>query len=207
MFQNIPKVRLFIYLMLMGLLPFVFVSLNFISKRTRLNELQTTLQEMEHKALLQEKKQAVNMAVHNYYRDVDHFYIDKNLETLKFLEPEVESLQKIVASKSFAGDDNVKKRLELLTGPGNRLSFSEGVVQSTPLFQETTETLVHPVEVNVEDLRKILANVEGVEIDDYSPGPNRPQLIVLDFKFDKKNINDKNDVFLLNMKLLKREFQ
>ena len=177
-----------------------------MSKQNHLNDLKYNLEQLEQTALLRERKQAVNMAVRNHYRDADHFYIDKYLETLVFLEPEAESLQKIITDKNFPDDELVKKRLEMLTGPGNSLAFSEGIVQSTPIFQETTETLVHPVEVNGADLQKILTKIEGVDIGEHTASPNRPQLIILDFKLDRKNITEKNEVFVLNLKLLKREF-
>ena len=198
--------RAMLYCMLVGVLPILFVLFNFLSKQNHLNDLKYNLEQLEQTALLREKKQAVNMAVRNHYRDADHFYIDKYLETLVFLEPEAESLQKIITDKNFPDDEHVKKRLEMLTGPGNSLAFSEGIVQSTPIFQETTETLVHPVEVNGVDLQKILTMIEGVEIGEHKASPNRPQLVILDFKLDRKNITEKNEVFVLNLKLLKREF-
>lgn len=206
MLSTIPKMRLLVYSMLAGLLPFVFVLASYWSEKSSLDDLQTNMQDMQQTALLRERKQATNMAVRNAYRDADHFYIDKYVETLTFLEPEIENLQKLVNNKNFAGDESVKKRLELLNGSGNSLVFTEGVVQSSPQFQEVTETLVHPVEVNTSDLEKILARVEGVPIGAHAPGPNRPQLIILDFKLDRKNVTEKSEVFLLNIKLLKREF-
>lgn len=120
-------------------------------------------------------------------------------------------LQKISNDKGFANDDRIKKRLDYLSGlgpagHGNELIFSEGVVQSFPLFQETVETLVHPVEVNAGDLQKILARIEGIEMGGIKTGPNRLQLLIIEFKLDKKAIHDKNEVFQLNLKLVKREF-
>jgi len=206
MFTNIPQQRLILYLMLAGLLPILFVLFEFYSQQNSLNDLGDAISHVQQMALLREKKQAVNMAVRQQFRDADHFYIDKNLETLNFLEPEVEGLQKIVNNKNFPEDDAIKKRLDFLIGTGNNMVFSEGIVQSYPLFQETTETLVHPVEVNISDLKKILAKIEGVDIGPYTPGPNRPQLIIIDFKLDKKSVSEKNEVYVLNLKLLKREY-
>lgn len=206
MLNTIPKQRLLFYILLLGLVPIFIALLLSFSSIGHVHDLRSSLEEMQQMAMIREKKQAANMAVRNHYRDADHFYIDKHLETLTFLEPEIEGLQKVLSNKSFADDDVLKKRLEFLTGPGNSMAFSEGVVQSSPLFQETTETLVHPVEVNVTDLQKILARVEGVEIGTYAPSPNRPQLLILDFKLDRKSLNEKNEVFVLNLKLLKREF-
>ncbi len=206
MFQNIPKERTFLYLILLGLLPLIFSLIYFQTKQGEVSSLAASIDDLKNMALIREKKQATNMAVISHYHDADHFYIDKYLETLTFLEPEVEGLHKTLSNKNVADDEVIKKRLEFLTGSGNMMSFSEGVVQSTPFFQETTETLVHPVEVNLQDVQKILAKVEGVTIGEYQPSPNRPQLLILDFKLERKPINERNEVFQLNLKLLKREF-
>ncbi|MGK5594545.1 MAG: hypothetical protein ACSNEK_04220 [Parachlamydiaceae bacterium] len=206
MLQNIPFQRMLIYVMVLCLIPFLFVLLQFYAKLGSINDLEARLDRVQHLALVQEKRQANNISVINHFKDADHFYIDKHLETLIFLEPEIEALQKIVNHKNLPEDEIIKKRLELLTGGGNSLKFSEGVVQTFPQFQETAETLIHPVEINVTDLQKILTRVEGISIGAFDPPPNRPQLIVLEFKLDKKRAADKNEVFILNMKLLKREF-
>lgn len=206
MLDKIPQQRLLLYALLVGLVPILFAVVSIMAGQNRLNELDDTLTHVEQMAYQREKKQAVNMAVKAHFSDADHFYIDKNLETLSFLEHEVESLHKITGNKNFPEDENVKKRLDFLTGDGNSMAFTEGVVQTGPFFQEVTETLVHPVEVNVSDLKQILARIEGVDIGSYVSGPHRPQLIILDFKLDKKKIAEKNEVYQLNLKLLKREF-
>ena len=206
MFKSIPLQRAVLYLLCAGLLPLFFVIFMFISEKNQLEELQNTLENIEHQAAIKERKQALNLAVRQHFREADHFYIDKHLETLTFLEPEIEQLQKIVQDKNFADDERIRKRLEFLTSDANSLVFSEGVVQTFPYFQETTETLVHPVEVGPKDIQNILARIEGVKIGDYAPGPFRPQLIITEFKLDKKQINDNNEVYLLNLKLIKREF-
>lgn len=206
MLKNIPLNRAVSYLLAIGLLPLLFVVFLFFSQKSQLEELNATLENLQQQAFLKEKKQALNASVRQHFREADHFYIDKYLETLVFLEPEIETLQKMTSDKNFADDERIKKRLEFLTTQANSLVFSEGVVQTFPLFQETMETLVHPVEINTIDLQKILARIEGVSIPPFTPGPNRPQLVVTEFKLDKKKVSEKNEVFLLNLKLLKREF-
>lgn len=206
MFDKIPKTRLLIYSLVLGLIP-VILAIGYVWQQTSsIDQLNTMIEDVENKAMAYQRRQSVNMAVIDHYRDADHFYIDKYLETLNFLEPETEALQKIVNHKNFPGDPNIKKRFDFLSGQGNSMAFTEGVVQSYSLYQETTETLTHPIEVNVDDIKKILARIEGVEIGRYKPGPNRPQLIILDFKMDKKKEQNGNEVFNLNMKLLKREY-
>ena len=204
--EGIPFQRLLIYILLACLIPFLAVLFYFLSIKGSIDQVEEKLNLVEQLAIIQEKRQAQNLTVINHFRDADHFYIDKRLESIPLLEPEVEALQKIVAHKNFTDDEEIKKRLEFLAGGGNSLRFTEGVVQTYPQFQETTETLIHPVEVNVQDIQKILSTVEGIKIGSFEPLPNRPQLIILDFKLDKKKMADKNEVFLLNMKLLKREY-
>lgn len=205
-FKNIPIDRAIVYLVSLGLLPLFFVAFMFMSQINELEEFQEAVESIRQQATIKERKQALNMGVRNHFREADHFYIDKYLETLVFLEPEIEQLQKIVKDKNFTDDERIKKRLEFLTSQGNSLAFSEGVVQSFPLFQETTETLVHPVEVNTSDIQKILSRIEGVKLGQYTPGLNRPQLVITEFKLDKKKLTDQNEVYLLNLKLIKREF-
>lgn len=206
MLDGIPLQRLLLYILALCLLPFLFVLLHFFSVKSSIDAVEEKLNAVELLAITQEKRQAQNLTVINHFRDADHFYIDKRLESLSLLDPEVEALQKIVAHKNFTDDEEIKKRLDFLAGGGNSLRFTEGVVQTYPQFQETTETLIHPVEVNVQDVQKILSVIEGIQVGPYDPPPDRPQLIILDFKMDKKKLQDKNEVYLLNLKLLKREY-
>lgn len=204
--KQIPVNRLMMYGVLIGLLPFFVVIFLFFSKQSELAEIHQAIEMIQDQAFVKEKKQALNVAIRQHFHDADHFYIDKYLETLVFLEPEIELLQKIASDKNFADDERIKKRLEFLTTQANNMVFSEGVVQSLPLFQETVETMVHPVEVNILDLQKVLARIEGVEMGGFGPSPNRPQLVITEFNLDKKKIADKNEIYSLNLKLLKREF-
>lgn len=206
MLGNIPKTRLVAYIAIIGMLPVLFALFNFYSQSSAVEELHNAMIEVQQLVASKTSKQAQNMAVREHFRSADHFYIDKNLETLTFLKPEIESLQKLVNNKYFAGDETVKRRLDFLTGKDNKLLFAESNVQTYPFFQETTASLVHPIEINVNDLKQILSLIEGVPIGPFIPALNRPQLIIVDFKFDKKEATSKNDVFILNMKILKREY-
>lgn len=206
MLKTIPFNRLLVYLFLVSILPLLYLLFSFFSTTSHLDELNARLERLQDQTFITEKKQALNLAVREHFREADHFYIDKYLETLLLLEPEAQMLQNLSKDKNFADDERIKKRLEYLTTHANTLNFSEGVVQTHPFFQEVTETLVHPVEVNSADIQKILAKIEGIQIGEYAPGPSRPQLIITDFQLDKKKVMDQNEVYLLNMKLIKREF-
>lgn len=205
--NKIPQGRALLYIILLAFIPAIGAASYIWSRISALDELESKMIATQEQAYNKEKRQSVNRTLRAHFKEADHFYIDKNLETLLFLEPEIETLQKITSAKNFPDDEMIKKRLEFLSGPANHLNFTEGVVASFGTFQETTETLTHPLEVNLKDLHKILARVEGVSVGDEIAPPGRPQLIILDFRLDKKKTGEeKNEVFLLNMKLLKREF-
>jgi hypothetical protein len=205
MFSSLPIKKQILYIFLLGSLPIILVALYLFFKESEIKQLQESLELTKQNALLREKKQAVNMSLKEHYKDADHFYIDKQLESLTFLEPETEVLQKIANQSHLIVDENVKKRLEFLTHENNFV-FSEGGVQNFPYFRETQETLVHPVEIDVNDLQKVLAKIEGVDLSSYTSGPSRPQLIITDFKLERKNVHEKNEVFVLDLKFIKREY-
>lgn len=206
MFQNIPQSRLIIYVLVLGLIPIGIAWFNFSNKKMYIQNVINQTEYLTDETHIREKKQAVNIAVREHYKNADHYYIDKYLETLKFLQPEIDTLQVLSNNKNFAGDENVKQRIEFLNEGANQLLFTEGSVQSFPNFQETVANLVHPVEVNVNDIKEILTLTEGVEMASHKAIPERPQILFLDFKIDRKEIYKNNEVYILNMKILKREF-
>ena len=136
--KTIPIPRLIIYVILAGLILPIFVAISYFSQRAEMFQLQQAIEEIQYEATIKEKKQSLNIAVKEQFQNADHFYIDKQLETLNFLEQEAELLQKIAASSSFVNDERIKKRLEFLTKTesksGNQLVFTEGVVQKSPLI-------------------------------------------------------------------------
>jgi len=203
--NHIPKERLFYYILLIGLLPIILAASHVFKVRREIRSTASLVETLHSKAALVERRQGLNKAVRKQFLEADHFYLDKHLEAQALLEPEREMLEKVISQKTFIADDKVLSRMEKLNSK-NRIQFAEGVVQTYPDFQETIETLTAPVEVDVEDLKEILATIEGVDIDAYGPGPNRPQLIVTFFKIDKKKGSGDNEVFELSLRLLKREY-
>ncbi len=205
MMKNIPQKRALIYTLFAGLLPLFFAAVWFWGAKQQVVEVQESFDFLVAQIATKQSKQAQNRAVAQLFSNADHFYIDKRLETLTFLETELEQLQTLVDG-SLPLAEPLLKRYDQLSGPQNALSFIEGQVHSYPTFQETSETLAHPVEVNVSDLQKVLALIEGIEIDPVKPYEDRPQLIITDFKIEKRQVQPEHETFLLNLKLLKREY-
>src|SRR5690349_16319371 len=108
MFSNIPPKRLLIYLMAAGLLPVMAAWFLFSSSLNQINNVSSYVANLQDRAFVRENKQYTNMAVRSHFSDADHFYIDKNLETLTFLEPEIESLKGMLNNPNFPDDENIK---------------------------------------------------------------------------------------------------
>ncbi len=136
-------------------------------------------------------------------KNPDHFYIDKHLEALCFLEPEIKKTEALLLDSP--NDEALKKRLHFLKEGPNRLLFSEVQTRQQNRFQEVEEQQQHLVEMNEEDLKKILSLIEGVTIWPYGPKEKRPQLIIKDFQLSKKEISSQEFVYAISMQLIKRE--
>jgi len=202
---SIPLSRLILYALMIGALPILLVAFQLTMYSSEVASIGQDVINTYETAMIKKKKQANNKAVISHYRNADRFYIDKYIESIQLLRPETEALEKIARQNNFIENEAVTNRLNVLKG-NNKLVFAEGVVQTFPYFTETPESLVRPVEVDLNDLQNILAKVEGIDIGPYQPGPNPPQLLITDFKIEKKTAGIDNEVFSLNLKLLKREF-
>ncbi len=132
----------------------------------------------------------------------DPFYIDKHLETLIFLEPEIKKIESLFADTQV--DETIQKRLHFLKNT-NRFLLAEDKIRSKEKLREVFEKQQQPVEIDEEDLKKLLALIEGVTIWPYGPKEGRPQIIIQDFSLSKKQHRAQDHVFVVNMNLIKRE--
>jgi hypothetical protein len=99
-----------------------------------------------------------------------------------------------------------RRRQQHHTSGQNAISFVEGSVKAYSDFQETQESLAHPVEADFNDIKAILSRIEGVPFDDETELPqNRPHLIITDWKMEKKK-GPTQEVFVVDIKLIKREY-
>ncbi len=191
------------YLLVFGVIPtfilFYILVYHYLSEESFFMSVENQIERVHLTAELKEKKQSLNNCVRNYFCAADHYYIDQELETLTLLNQEREALEKLISSSTFTGNAAIETRYGFLTSETNRLLFNEGSMQSGEGFQETVEILSHPVEVTAEDLQEILSKIERKK-------EGQPQLIITDFKLEKKKSGLGNEAFGLNMKLLKREF-
>lgn len=188
------------FLGLLGLacLPLIFCLTSFFSKNEQLNALENAMTQLRLKEARLKKRGESEDAFLAKMQQADHRYIDKHLETLVFLEPEIQQLE-------LQTDSFFKKRLEFLKGNGNRLLFAEEEIRKGDLFQEVEERLQHSVEMNEEDLKRTLTLIENIPIPPFSIEPNAPQLIIKNFELVKKSTPSNQEVYTIQFQLIKRE--
>ncbi len=184
-------------------LPFMLTLFHFFAHLQSLESIEEDILRLERKSLYAQDWLKKESAFLTQLKTSDHFYIDKHLETLTFLEPEVKKMEAFLLENDQ--DDSLKKRVQLLKGTANKLLFSEEKMRHDDQFQEIEEKQQMPVEMNEEDLKKLLSFIEGLTIWPYGPKEARPQLIVTDFQLTKKELPTHEHVFVVQLQLLKRE--
>ncbi len=181
-------------------IPLVLCLCHFISRMQKLEELDNEIERIRIKSAQAEETRAKESAALASLKNPDPHYLDKQIETLTFLLPEIKKLQ-----TDLTDDEQVVKRIQYLKEGGNRLLFSEEQIRTHELFRETQEKQQHFIEINEEDLKKLLCLIEGVTIWPYGPKEGRPQLIITDFKLQKIERPTQEKVYAVSMELLKRE--
>ena len=197
--ENIPFNRLLIYMILLGFFPVVFTTFYFYQKKQQWNQVSEKIRVIHEIFEAKVRKQYLNTIVRNAYGEIDQFYLENQLEPLSFLKKERETLEQLLQSPTFTGNEPAEKRYSLLSSNANRFEFMQGSPQSTEGVHEAACMLSHPVEIDTNDLKEILNRIEGNR-------KGKPQLIITDFRLNKKTHMNGNEVFELNLKLKKREF-
>ncbi len=184
-------------------IPFLYLLFHFIAQLSFYENISNEIERISKKSAQIESLHQKEGSFLSSLRNADHFYIDKHLETLCFLEPEVKKMEAQLLENP--NDDGLKKRLFFLKEGPNRLLFSEIQTRQSSNFQEVEEKQQHFVEMNEEDLKRTLSLIEGVTIWPYGPKEMRPQLIIKDFQLSKKENGSQEFVYVVNMDLIKRE--
>lgn len=201
--------KLFIYkkciyfLMLFLLLITSVTTFSSTKKYLKIRFYQNRLDNLKYLALksLEERKKVKDFIEKQI--DHDKFFIDNNLENLKFLQHEKDILDRLIIHPAFSNNCQIKKRLDFINSDQNILKFAEENVIQTSLVKETDENQINGIEIDEKDLDKILSVVESSQCSNSSLSTlNPPQLIIKNFMLSKKN----ETTFLLEMKILKREY-
>jgi len=193
----------FYLLLAIGLVPSFFIFFRYSVKNTQLESYSQKLQLLQKRSrLFIHKKQKEDLLL-SQMNGADPYYLDKYVESLSFLDSEIKKWQRLSADKPI---EAIEKRLNFLCSDKNRLFFAEGEIIQEGSFKEVEEIQKHPVEVNEDDLKRILCAIEGVKIAPYTSPDKHPQILIKQFDLTKKTHPEiKEKVFVLSMHLLKRE--
>jgi hypothetical protein len=191
-------------IMFLGLLPSIAIAYHFYGKNMRLSDLSTQLESLHQRSQLVQRKKNTEEQILSQMQGADPYYLDKYVESLSFLEAEQKKWERL--SLLEESTNAVAKRMDFLRRHKNKLAFSEGVIIQEGRFKEIEEKQKHPIEINEDDLKKILSVLEGVDISPYLCPEKNTQCIIKQFELTKKMHQDiKEKVFILSMQLLKRE--
>lgn len=185
------------------LLPAIGSLFGFQWKLNKLKELEETIQILTIQAQEVSCRKQKNDSCLTAISQADQLYLDKHLENLPLLEPEMRRVEAIIQHQKE--NSSLARRVEFLKSGNNRLQFVEEKRRTGSKLQEVEEKLQSPVEMNEEDLKKLLVLIEGVSINPYSPIQGRPQLIFRDFDLVKQMAPSEEEVYLIDFKLIKRE--
>lgn len=201
--KNFSSPRAYWLLLIIAPIPFLLILYHFVTQFQKLHDLDEQMQHIYARSSQMQEMQRKESSLLSSLKNPDPHYIEKNIESLTFLLSEVKKWETIQTENQ--ADEQSIKRLQFLKEGENRLVFSEEQIRTNTAFREMEEKQQHPVEMNEEDLKKLLCLIEGITIWPYGPKEGRPQLIIKDFKLVKKPISPQEKVFVVSMELIKRE--
>lgn len=187
-----------------ALIPFAYFLFLFYDSLEEFKYFETRIENVRKKAVRNQLTQEKEEHYFASLKKADHFYLDNQIENLLFLEPEVKRLETHSLEQPLS--ELLKKRLQFLKDGQNRLHFTEEKIQRFDKIQEVQEKQQRPVEMNEEDLKKLLCLIEAIPLSSYLLPEGRPQLIIEHFELSKKDNDGKERVFVINMQLIKREY-
>ncbi len=179
-------------------LPFLICVIHFICKLQESSVWEGEFERIHAKAAHMQQIQHRESVLLAPLKGSDPRYLDRQLESLHFALPEIKKLEAMRADHP-----DVEKVIQRLKE--ERLVFVEEAVRSNELFREVELRQQQPIEVNEEDLKRLLCLIEGVTIWPYGPKEGRPLFIIKEFKLSKQELPSKEKVFLIAMQLIRRE--
>ena len=191
------KGRLFLYGAILALLPLLTVSYHHFQIKNMWKEVQQEIEKVQLLLETKERRQAINSLVRKKMSQVNIHLMDE-LKKRELLNHEKDALERLFASRTFTGNEAAERRYAFLSSNENRLDFVEGNYQDQVGVSECEISLFHPVEVDNRDIKKLLTLIEERE--------GGPHLLFTDWKMTRKATGLGSEVFELNFKLLKREY-
>lgn len=132
------------------------------------------------------------------------YFLDQEIEAFPLLQSERTRLESLLHHPAFPESRSLKERLTFINE--NRLAFAEENIRVSSTMKEVDEKQRKPVQMDENDLKKILSLLEDLPIDSSVPETGSPQILIKDFRLKKQETSLQTQVFEVEMDLLKREF-
>jgi hypothetical protein len=193
-----------LFFFLLCALPLVISSLVLFSAKAQMQELEERFLKAKRKqksALEKKRRKELFLA---RYSQANPYFLDQQIESFSLLQQEVQALKSLGSNPAFPQHQSIKERILFLRD--NKLSFAEENIQTTAKIKEMEEKQRHPVEMDEQDLQKILSLLENVAVGPFTPVENSPQILIKNFSLKRKETPLQTNVFEVEMDLLKREF-
>jgi hypothetical protein len=178
------------------------ISSLFVGRWQQWDQLYQQVAKLSQQALLVQQHRAVNVQLQEKFAQSDERYLDRQIESLSLLDQRIGQLRQFVEAHPCALNDELHQQLRRWTGGQNRLLFVDGTMQRQASCQEICKALAHPVQLDSNDLARLLERIEGP----YPEGSHPPQLLITDLSLEKMGQGGQNEVFQMDLKLLKRDF-
>jgi hypothetical protein len=148
---------------------------------SRVEELGACVSDLEWQVGVSQKRMLPLLSARARYGGGETDYLDTHLPALK---------------QAFCPGFSGRKRVMLLH---DAVHLGEGV-------RETEVVLGHPLGVDLIGLERVLALVEEGSTENYKPPGGRPQIMIRSLNLRREWLQSREEGFLLDMKLLQREY-
>jgi len=185
--------------------PILMATLSLFIKYTESDQLEQRFARALKKEKIALAKKTKKEKFINRYAKADPYFIDNQIEALPFLENEKKQLEALLLHPAFPESGAIQERLTFIHN--NKLSFAEEKIRTNTKVKEVEEKQKYPIQVDEQDLRKILSLLEDTPIDPFLPATAAPQIIITDLTLKKQKTPIQTFVFEVEMDLLKREFK
>jgi len=188
------------------LLPFFLVGSFLLSRFTAEEQLEARFVDAARKGKSALERKIRKERFIARYSESDPFFLDKEIESLLFLEKELSKIKSVIHHPALSNKRFLQERLEFLESRSNRLAFTEESIRLGARIKETEEKQRHSVEMNESDLKTLLARIEDIPISGAQPAPKMPQLLMKELRIKKTQTPLHSESYEVEMELLKREW-
>ena len=200
--QGIPTYRCVLYAVATSLLVLLGAILWANGEASSAEEARDSLRLLGEKIQRKSALQEPNRALVQKFREKDPLFLHKTLEPLSLVGSETAILKARLSRNSLPEDNVLEKRLHFLTAE-NSLCFVEGSTEVAATWKETVENQNKTVEIDNDDLAKVLNILEPLEGQE---DPSKPHLLISEARLERKK-GLFQETWSLMLKVIRREYQ